>query len=74
MPIRFDEWIGFGADADRAAAGRAVRQPVPADERAALVRRLFTTVYATHFVTGLTIAAVLWVRNRVEWISGCAAT
>ena len=29
---------------------------------------LFTTVYATHFVTGLTIAAVLWVRNRAEWI------
>ena len=28
----------------------------------------FTTVYATHFVTGLTIAAVLWVRNRAEWI------
>ena len=29
---------------------------------------MFTTVYATHFVTGLTIAAVLWVRNRAEWI------
>lgn len=28
---------------------------------------LFTTVYASHFVTGLTIAAVLWVRNRDEW-------
>jgi membrane-associated phospholipid phosphatase len=29
---------------------------------------LFTTVYASHFLTGLTIAAVLWVRNRAEWL------
>ena len=28
---------------------------------------LLTTVYASHFVTGLTIAAVLWVRNREAW-------
>ena len=28
----------------------------------------FTTVYASHFVTGLTIAAVLWVRRRSEWL------
>ena len=28
----------------------------------------FTTVYATHFLTGLTIAAVLWVRKREEWL------
>ena len=29
---------------------------------------LFTTVYSSHFLTGLTIAAVLWVRNRDEWL------
>jgi membrane-associated phospholipid phosphatase len=29
---------------------------------------LFTTVYASHFLTGLTIAAVLWVRRREEWL------
>lgn len=29
---------------------------------------LFTTVYATHFLTGLTLAAVLWMRNRTEWL------
>jgi membrane-associated phospholipid phosphatase len=28
---------------------------------------ILTTVYASHFVTGLTIAAVLWVRNRHEF-------
>ena len=28
---------------------------------------LLTTVYASHFVTGLTIAAVLWVRNHDEF-------
>jgi membrane-associated phospholipid phosphatase len=28
----------------------------------------FTTVYASHFLTGLTIAAVLWVRKREEWL------
>ena len=29
---------------------------------------VFTTVYATHFLAGLTIAAVLWVRSRDEWM------
>lgn len=28
----------------------------------------FTTVYASHFLAGLTIAAVLWVRNRTAWV------
>jgi membrane-associated phospholipid phosphatase len=28
---------------------------------------LLTTVYASHFVTGLTVAAVLWVRHRGEF-------
>lgn len=27
-----------------------------------------TTVYASHFVTGLTIAAILWLRSREEWL------
>ena len=30
---------------------------------------LLTTVYASHFVTGLSVAAVLWVRNRREFAS-----
>lgn len=29
---------------------------------------LLTTVYYSHFFVGLTIAAVLWMRNRAEWI------
>src|SRR4051812_29098752 len=28
----------------------------------------FTTVYASHFLCGLTIAAVLWMRSRAEWL------
>jgi membrane-associated phospholipid phosphatase len=29
---------------------------------------VFTTVYSTHFVAGLAIAAILWVRKRAEWV------
>ena len=29
---------------------------------------LLTTVYYSHFFVGLTIAAVLWMRNRPEWV------
>lgn len=29
---------------------------------------VFTTVYYTHFVTGLTVAVVLWLRDRAAWV------
>ena len=55
--------------ADRVAPGAPVRRPVRASEPT----RAGTTWCSrrstpSHFLTGLTIAAVLWVRNRSEWV------
>jgi membrane-associated phospholipid phosphatase len=29
---------------------------------------VLTTVYMSHFVTGLSLAGVLWIRSRMEWL------
>ena len=68
MPIRVDEWLGGGTLPterlqERCAATRACDESDPR-----WYDVFFTTVYASHFLTGLTIAAVLWVRNRAEWL------
>ena len=68
MPIRFDEWIGFGHTPTERLQNALCGDPCIRASEPRWYDVLFTTVYATHFVTGLTIAAVLWVRNRAEWI------
>jgi membrane-associated phospholipid phosphatase len=68
MPIRFDEWIGFGQTPTERLQHALCGDPCLKSSEPRWYDVLFTTVYATHFVTGLTIAAVLWVRNRAEWI------
>jgi hypothetical protein len=68
LPIRFDEWIGGGrlptARLQDALCSSTCTGSIPPrwyDE-------LFTTVYFTHFVAGLTLAVVLWLRNRALWL------
>jgi membrane-associated phospholipid phosphatase len=68
MPIHFDEWIGFGQTPTERLQHALCGDPCLRSSEPRWYDVLFTTVYATHFVTGLTIAAVLWVRNRAEWI------
>jgi membrane-associated phospholipid phosphatase len=68
MPIHFDEWIGFGQTPTERLQHALCGDPCLRTSEPRWYDVLFTTVYATHFVTGLTIAAVLWVRNRAEWI------
>lgn len=68
MPISFDEWIGFGQTPTERLQQALCGDPCLRTSEPRWYDVLFTTVYATHFVTGLTIAAVLWVRNRAEWI------
>ena len=68
MPISFDEWIGFGQTPTERLQRALCGDPCLRTSEPRWYDVLFTTVYATHFVTGLTIAAVLWVRNRGEWI------
>ena len=68
MPIDFDDWIGFGQTPTERLQHALCGDPCLKTSEPRWYDVLFTTVYATHFVTGLTIAAVLWVRNRAEWI------
>lgn len=68
MPIHFDEWLGGGMTPTERLQDAWCGDPCLKESEPRWYDALFTTVYATHFVTGLTIAAVLWVRNRAEWI------
>jgi membrane-associated phospholipid phosphatase len=68
MPISFDTWLGHGQTPTERLQHAWCGDPCAKDSEPRWYDVLFTTVYATHFLTGLTIAAVLWVRNRAEWI------
>lgn len=68
MPIHFDEWIGGGSTPTERLQEAWCGDPCLKTSEPHWYDFFFTTVYATHFLAGLTIAAVLWVRNRVEWI------
>ncbi|GAA4378429.1 phosphatase PAP2 family protein [Nocardioides caricicola] len=68
MPIHVDEWLGGGMTPTERLQDAWCGDPCLKESEPRWYDALFTTVYATHFVTGLTIAAVLWVRNRAEWI------
>lgn len=68
MPIHVDEWLGGGVTPTERLQDAWCADPCLKSSEPRWYDLFFTTVYATHFLAGLTIAAVLWVRNRVEWI------
>lgn len=68
MPIRVDEWLGGGTTPTEHLQAAWCGEPCVKASEAHWYDLLFTTVYATHFVAGLTIAAILWVRSRPEWV------
>ena len=68
MPIRVDEWLGGGETPTERLQRAWCGDPCLKTSEPRWYDLFFTTVYASHFLAGLTIAAVLWVRNRVEWI------
>ncbi len=71
MPIRLDEWLSslWGRDDVPTVALQRAWCGTPCDKT--LPPRwydvLLTTVYASHFLVSLTLAGVLYVRNRLEW-------
>jgi membrane-associated phospholipid phosphatase len=72
-PIRFDEWVsqlfGGGGTLPTVHLQQALcGDPCLRESDPRWYDVFFTTVYASHFLTGLTIAAVLWVRQRDEWL------
>jgi membrane-associated phospholipid phosphatase len=73
MPIRFDERLselfGGGATLPTVQLQHAwCGNPCLRASDPHWYDVFFTTVYLSHFVTGLTIAAILWVRRRDEWL------
>ncbi len=68
MPIRVDEWLFGGTLPTEWLQDRLCGDPCLRDSDPRWYDIFFTTVYASHFLTGLTIAAVLWVRKRSEWL------
>jgi hypothetical protein len=68
MPIHVDQWMGGGVTPTARLQEAWCGDPCLKSTEPRWYDLFFTTVYATHFLTGLTIAAVLWVRNRTEWV------
>lgn len=67
-PIRFDEWLGGGTAPTVILQREWCGTPCTKGVEPRWYDVALTTVYASHFLTGLTIAAVLWVRKRTEWL------
>jgi membrane-associated phospholipid phosphatase len=68
MPIGVDEALFGGRLPTEWLQERLCGQPCVRESDPRWYDVFFTTVYASHFLTGLTIAAVLWVRRREEWL------
>jgi membrane-associated phospholipid phosphatase len=68
FPIRFDEWLGRGEIPTARLQDAWCAAPCTSSTDPRWYDAVLTTVYFSHFVTGLTIAVVLWLRNREAWI------
>ncbi len=68
MPIRVDAWIFGGTVPTAWLQQEWCGDPCLRSLPPRWWDIVFTTVYASHFVVALTLAGVLWVRNRDEWV------
>lgn len=73
-PIRVDQWLNglFGGSPSEIPTERLQRalcgDPCSRAADARWYDLLLTTVYASHFLVGISMAVVLWVRNREVWV------
>lgn len=66
--IRFDEWM-FGGTLPTAALQEAwCGDPCTWSSRGEWYDTVFATTYYSHFVVGLSVAVVLWLRSRASWV------
>jgi membrane-associated phospholipid phosphatase len=68
MPITVDTWLGGGVTPTERLQAAWCGTPCDPGSAPQWFDALLTTVYSSHFLAGLTIAAVLWVRERVAWV------
>jgi hypothetical protein len=67
-PIRFDEWVAGGTAPTVALQHAWCGTPCVKESEPRWYDIALTTVYASHFLTGLTLGMVLWLRARAEWV------
>lgn len=68
MPIHFDQWIGGGQLPTARLQDALCASPCTSSTPPRWYDEVLTTIYFTHFVAGLTIAVVLWLRDRASWV------
>jgi hypothetical protein len=69
MPVDVDRWLAGGHRLPTQWLQAAwCGDPCSPSSEPRWYDALFTTVYSTHFVAGLAIAAALWLRSRAEWV------
>jgi hypothetical protein len=68
MPVRVDEWLGRGTAPTVWLQSHWCGEPCVRTLPPHWYDVLLTTVYASHFLVALTLAGVLWVRDRDEWV------
>jgi hypothetical protein len=67
MPIDADRWLGFGTLPGQRLQAALCAPTCGEPSVGAWYDTVFTATYLTHFVTGMTIALVLWMRSRRQW-------
>jgi hypothetical protein len=68
MPIRLDEWLGGGRLPTARLQNALCASPCTGDTPPRWYDEILTTVYYSHFVAGLGLAVVLWLRSRASWL------
>jgi membrane-associated phospholipid phosphatase len=68
MPITVDLWLGGGELPSYRLQEALCGSPCDPSSDPRWYDLGLTTLYTTHFVFGLTLAVVLWVRSRTEWL------
>ncbi|MGA8988738.1 phosphatase PAP2 family protein [Aeromicrobium sp.] len=68
LPIRVDTWLGQGQLPTTRLMESWCAEPCSSSSDPRWYDAILTTVYFSHFVAGLTIAVVLWLRSRAAWV------
>jgi len=68
LPISVDAWLGGGRTPTERLQAAWCGDPCGPGVPPRWYDVVLTTVYMSHFLAGLAIAAVLWVRDRVAWV------
>lgn len=68
MPIRVDEWLGGGTLPTQHLQDALCSSPCTSSSSPRWYDVVLSTIYYSHFIAGLTIAVILWLRDRSSWV------